>query len=192
MHDVEGFLHKLGQISTKTRQIAHTTEAVLRRQQSMVPELRNKKDAWILEQQRRKKDEIEDLVDLMRRYQQMLEMEKRDVEHMTALADICDKKQKRLELHTLDLGLAYFSFQLYSCTTSCKQGQQDWRILRILLPIWPDCNLYEYLGVATGSALPYWTHASLNAAAASCCYLTVKANTKRSSVNLLWPAWMNL
>ncbi|KAH8040201.1 hypothetical protein HPB51_009749 [Rhipicephalus microplus] len=46
-------------------------------------------------------DEIEDLVDLMRRYQQMLEMEKRDVEHMTALADICDKKQKRLELHTL-------------------------------------------------------------------------------------------
>uniref|UniRef100_A0A6M2CTY9 Kinetochore protein SPC25 n=1 Tax=Rhipicephalus microplus TaxID=6941 RepID=A0A6M2CTY9_RHIMP len=105
MHDVEGFLNKLGQIRTKTRQIAHKAEAVLRRQQSMVPELRNKKDAWILEQQRRKKDEIEDLVDLMRRYQQMLEMEKRDVEHMTALADICDKKQKRLELHTLAIQL---------------------------------------------------------------------------------------
>ncbi|KAL3219487.1 hypothetical protein MRX96_005779 [Rhipicephalus microplus] len=79
MHDVEGFLNKLGQI---------------------LPELRNKKDAWILEQQRRKKDEIEDLVDLMRRYQQI-----------NRSAWNCTR-------------------WLYSCTTSCKQGQQDWRILR--------------------------------------------------------------
>ncbi|KAL1434703.1 hypothetical protein MTO96_011404 [Rhipicephalus appendiculatus] len=136
MHDVEGFLHKLKHIGTNAREIAHKGEAALRRQQSMVLELRNKRETMMLERRRRKKaveDEIEDLVALMRRYQLLVEMKKRDIEQMTALADIYDTKQQRVELHTLALQL-HKLLQAKSAGFECFANiAANWAGLKLIL-----------------------------------------------------------
>lgn len=108
MQDVEAFCNKVEQARTKTRQIAQDFKAALRKRQSIVLELHDKLESSKHERRRYTKaieDGFEDVADLMRRYQLMMERKQQDMKRVVALADICDEKQKRLELHTLELHL---------------------------------------------------------------------------------------
>ncbi|XP_075535689.1 uncharacterized protein LOC142571314 isoform X2 [Dermacentor variabilis] len=108
MHVMEAFCNKVEQSRSKTRQIAQNFKAALHKRQSIVLELHDNLETSKRERRRYSKaieDGFEDIVDLMRRYQLMMEKKKRGTDQLAALAAIYDEKQKRLELHTLELRL---------------------------------------------------------------------------------------